>query len=427
MVQKKEKIIWVGRYFFIAASVIWGIIALCGLFGFGWIGRLSDLTPAELVVQMGALFFPIAIFYLLGSYIDRNRLINTETAAARAYLEELIYPSDVGAQYVNDLNSELKEQIKEFKTCFSDVSQQTNRVREDMGTWIEDLNDIVTHMDTQVRQMSEYIQQLNVATVTAQDVSADAGQNLATQADILLKVSDETGKRLNETAKQLKTQTEEITQNVHAVEQAEKNMTKALDQSSDWIVALSENSRKMEKSVKTTEDIQSFLLDADKILLRFKEIGTTLDLRLKNLKQHNTKGESKLDTEPDMVVAKEFTQQMQQILDKLQGMSVEMMSIFKPKDEANLWEQYYAGDKAVFMRYIKNVLNQSKRQKILNATLLDPKLQELIKSYMTEFELLTRGLEDSPWLGVLVGSDPGRLYMVLATLFKGAKNANKIS
>ena len=46
---------------------------------------------------------------------------------------------------------------------------------------------------------------------------------------------------------------------------------------------------------------------------------------------------------------------------------------------------------------------------------------------MKTFEDLTRGLENSPWLGVLVGSDPGRLYMVLASLFKGEKNASKVS
>ena len=292
----------------------------------------------------------------------------------------------------------------------------------------KDLNKIITHMDEQAKNMAGYVQQLGQATITVQEQSAQAGQNLTTQADILLKVTDETQSRLEETTKQLKTQTEEITQNVHAVMQAEKNIGQTLDKSSEWIGALSENARKIEKAMKTTDVMQGFLADTDKVLLGFKEIGTTLDLRLKAIKQQKSNAATKEEqiNLPKTIPAKEFTEKMQQILDKLQGLSVEMMAAFKPKDEEALWDKYYAGDKAVFMRHIKGVLNQSKRQKMLDVAILDPEFQSKVQSYMTAFEDLTRGLEDSPWLGVLVGSDPGRLYMVLANLFKGEKHANKV-
>ena len=289
-----------------------------------------------------------------------------------------------------------------------------------------DLNKIIDHMDEQAKQMAIYVQSLGEAADSAVDRSSAAGQHLATQADILLKVTDETENRLKETAKQLKAQTEEVAHNVHAVTQAEKNIENALDKSSEWIGVLSENGRKIEKAMKTTGDMQSFLADTDKVLLRFKEIGATLDMRLKALKQKNAETIKIAPEESTGFSAKEFTERMQQILDKLQGLSVEMMSVFEPKNEEALWEQYYTGDKAVFMRYIKSTLTQAKRQKVLDMTLLKPDFQENVNAYMTAFEDLTRGLEDSPWLGVLVGSDPGRLYMLLATLFKGDKHAGKV-
>ena len=427
MVKKKRKFIWIGHYIFCALSVIWGIIAVCGFFTYGWIGRLPDLTPAEFVVQICSLLFPVGVFYLIGNYIDRNQLINTELEGVRAYLEELVYPSDLGAKHIQELNGDLKQQIQLFKASFADVSKQTNQVREDLTLWIEDLNKIITHMDEQAKQMSGYVQQLGEAAEVAVGQSATAGQHLAAQADILLKVTDETQNRLKETSKQLKTQTEEIAQNVHAVTVAEKNIESALDKSSEWVGVLSENGRKIDKAMKTTNDMQSFLTDTDKILLRFKEIGTTLDMRLKALKQNKKEDFVRVPESSVAFSAKEFTERMQQILDKLQGLSVEMMSVFEPKNEEALWDQYYAGDKAVFMRHIKNVLNQSKRQKVLDVALLKPEFQENAKAYMSTFEDLTRGLDDSPWLGVLVGSDPGRLYMMLATLFKGDKNASKVS
>lgn len=426
--KKQRQILWIGRYTFIALACIWGIIALYGFFTFGWIGRLANLTPAELVVQVSALFFPICVFYLLGNYIDRNQLAILNSEASKAYLEELVYPSELGAQHVQELNDELKQQIQTFRSSFSDVSAQTNQVREDLGNWVADLNKIILHMGEQTQKMAGFVQLLNEANAAATEKSANAGQNLAAQADILVKVTEETHKHLTETTKELMIQTEEITQNVHAVSQAEKNISDSLDKSATWIHKLTENARQIEKSMKTTAVMQGFLNDTDKVLLRFKEIGTTLDMRLNALKQNQgmPASEVKMVESASAVSAKDFTKCMQQILDSLQGLSVEMMSVFTLKNEEGLWDQYYAGDKAVFMRHIRTLISQSKQQKILDLAKSNPAFKENVTQYMKTFEDLTRGLENSPWLGVLVGSDPGRLYMVLATLFKGEKNAGKI-
>jgi len=424
--KKQRQILWIGRYTFVALSCIWGVVALFGFATFGWISRFTMLSPAELVVQVSALFFPICFFYLLGSYIDRHQRAALNNEAAKAYLEELVYPSDLGAQHVQDLNDELKQQIQIFRSSFSDVTTQTNQVREDLANWVDDLNKIIMHMDEQTQKMAGFVKLLSEASQEATEKSAAAGQNLAAQADILLKVSAETQDHLAETTKNLVNQTEEMTQNVHAVNQAEKNINQALDKSATWIGKLSDNARQIEKAMKTTSVMQGFLADTDKVLLRFKEIGMTLDMRLKTLK--NIKSEPFVPVTEGLapVSAKEFTKVMQQILDALQGLSVEMMSVFSMKNEESLWDQYYAGDKAVFMRHIRAMISSGKKQKILDLAAANPKFYQNVTLYMKTFEDLTRGLENSPWLGVLVGSDPGRLYMVLATLFKGEKDAGKV-
>lgn len=422
--KKQKQIQWIGHYTFVVLSCLWGLVALYGFFTFGWIGRLANLTPAELVVQVSALFFPICFFYLLGNYIDRNQLASLNLEASKAYLEELVYPSDLGAQHVQDLNNELKQQIQMFRSSFADVTSQTNQVRDDLNNWVDDLNTIIAHMGEQTQKMADFVQLLNEANIAATKKSADVGQNLAAQADILIKVTEETQKHLSVTTKELVNQTEEVKQNVHAVTQAEKNIEEALDKSANWVSKLSENAQKIEKSMKTTAMMQGFLNDTDKVLLRFKEIGTTLDMRLNVLKQNKSEPSTKEIVAG--VSAKDFTKCMQQILDTLQGLSVEMVSVFAMKNEEGLWDQYYAGDKAVFMRHIRNMISDSKKQKIMDLAKANPAFKENVALYMKTFEDLTRGLENSPWLGVLVGSDPGRLYMILATLFKGDKNAGKI-
>ncbi len=425
MPKKKEQNIWFGRYVFWGLSAIWGCIALFGFWTYGWIGRMSYLTPAELVVQLGALMFPVGVFGLLAVYLDRNKVINDSMKASKAYLEELLYPSDLGAAYIDSLNGELKQQIQLFRSSFTEVSQQTNQVKENLTEWIENLNKIIVHMDKQTQNMAGYVQQLASAAAEAQEQSSEAGRYLAGQADILMQVGTSTEKQLLETGKQLQSQSEAISQNVHAVMQSEKSMTNSLDKSSRLINALEENAHKIEKAMKSTDSMRQFLSDTDKVLLRFKEIGTTLDLRLKALKQEKGTGEKEIIVKNNTMNAKEFTENMQLILDKLQGISVEMISVFQPKNEAELWDRYYAGDKAVFMRYINEDVKTAKRQKILDLVHSDATFQENVQNYMAAFEDLTKGLGDSPWLGVLVGSDPGRLYMLLASLMRPSKSKNK--
>ena len=422
----KNKKMWVGRSVFLALSCVWLIAVVIGFSTFGWVSRFEDLTPAEFVVQISSLSFPVVLLFLLGSYIDRKKMVDFETKAIRSYLEELVYPSELGAQHVTNLNADLKQQIKQFRGCFDDVFKKTDEVRESLTNWIADLNTLVSHMGEQTNSMSTYVQELADANRKAKEQSADAGQNLAAQADILMRVADEAHAQLSDTAKGLQTQAEEITQNVHAVMQAEKSIEQALDKSASWVGTLSDNANQIEKSLKSTDKLKDFLIDTDNVLLKFKEIGTTLDLRLKALKKTKPSEVEVVAMPVENPVAMKFTEKMQQILDQLQGLSVEMISVFEIKNEEALWEQYYAGDKAIFMRHIKSLLSQPKSQRNIRNAMENKAFKENAEEYMKDFEELTRGLENSPWLGVLVGSDPGRLYMVLATLFKGEKDANKI-
>ena len=425
MIKKKEKNVLTGRLIFLVLSILWGLIVIYGFFTFGWIGRLPDLTPAELVVQTCSLLFPVGVFWLIGDYVDRKRLVSDEISAIKNYLEELVYPSDLGEAYVHNLTGELKQQIQLFKSSFSDVSEQTNQVREELTEWIEDLNKIIGHMDTQTKNMAKYVQQLSQSNQEAQARSAEAGRYLAAQADLLVQVGEKSSLQLEEVGKQLGTQAEAVAQNAHAVVQSEKIMTNSLDKSTKMIGALEENARRIEKAMKTTDVMESFLTDTDNVLLRFKEIGTTLDMRLNSLKKHKEETPVVQETVQKEPAAKIFTEQMQQILDILQGISVEMVPVFHLKNEEDLWNRYYGGDKTIFMRHIGTTLTEAKKQKILDLAKKNPEFSKSVEKYMHAFEDLTRGLGDSPWLGVLVGSDPGRLYMLLANLFNRKKTTKE--
>ncbi len=110
------------------------------------------------------------------------------------------------------------------------------------------------------------------------------------------------------------------------------------------------------------------------------------------------------------------------ILDRLQGFSVDMAHIFTPKSEDALWKKYYDGDKAVFMRHITKMISGAQHKKILSLYESNEDFRLAITRYMAEFEGMTKkaqeGEESKLLMSVLIGSDVGRLYMVLADVLK---------
>lgn len=110
------------------------------------------------------------------------------------------------------------------------------------------------------------------------------------------------------------------------------------------------------------------------------------------------------------------------ILDKLQTYSVDMAHIFTPKAEDTLWKKYYEGDRAVFMRHITRMLSETQHKQIVELYQTNQDFNQAVSRYMSEFEEITKmasqGDENKLLMSILIGSDIGRLYMVLADVLK---------
>ena len=110
------------------------------------------------------------------------------------------------------------------------------------------------------------------------------------------------------------------------------------------------------------------------------------------------------------------------ILNHLQSFSVDMAHIFTPKSEDALWQKYYDGDKAVFMRHITKMISESQHKKIVEFYKQNEDFRLAVARYMSEFEGMTKKASESEesnlLMSVLIGSDVGRLYMVLADVLK---------
>lgn len=124
-------------------------------------------------------------------------------------------------------------------------------------------------------------------------------------------------------------------------------------------------------------------------------------------------------------VTEDFLKDAKVILDRLQSFSVDMARLFSPKTEEVLWEKYNSGDKAAFMRHITKEIGLAQSKKIRDLYKENAEFKVAVSRYMSEFEGLTKAAkvsgENNMLMSVLIGSDAGRLYMVLADVMKKEK------
>ena len=105
------------------------------------------------------------------------------------------------------------------------------------------------------------------------------------------------------------------------------------------------------------------------------------------------------------------------ILSHLSQFSIDITHIFAPKAEEALWKKYYAGDVSAFMRYLLTALSKEKRDKLKNLYQSDSSYRVAVTRYLAEFDAFSAKTQSNEkkemLLPLLVGSDAGRLYMLL--------------
>ena len=461
----------------------------------GWWASRGALSPAEFVGSTCGLLLPMVIAGLVAAYFDRSAQLSYEAQTLQSYLSELVYPTQEGAVYTKTLTDALRTQIKEFRSVFEQVQQQTNQVRDDLKGWITDLGTIINHVDTQtiesVKEIANHIHTLTAATQQANDQAQQASTLFAEQASILQRVTKQTSDVVETLSNTLSMNIEDIKNTTHAIETTNDRTTNALSTAENIVKSLQDGSLKIEQAIENYEQSakqQNTRLfgNLEKVLSVFKAHGAILDQevektanRLKVIEssfadnaktlfnatdeavfqlneagiQFDTKATKvqealrlmktgMVELSGDLVAkAKEldkhtggrvrkkatedFLKEGQIILDRLQSYSVDMARIFSPKTEEMLWQRYNNGDKTAFMRHISKEISSSQARKINELFDSDPEFKLAVSRYMAEFEGMTKAAkregDNNLMIGVLIGSDVGRLYMVLADMLKKGK------
>ena len=185
-----------GLIFFWLIAIGWIAFVANYLCISGWWQTRGSLAPVEVVGSLGGLAMPLVLLFLVASFFDRSERVEQEARQVRAFMEELIYPSEEGAVYTQELTANLAKQIKEFRSVYTGVTEHTDAVKENLQRWIEGLNKLVKTVDTQtvsaVQKMAAHIEKLAEITHQSNRQAEQTTALLAGQADILNDITKKT-------------------------------------------------------------------------------------------------------------------------------------------------------------------------------------------------------------------------------------------
>lgn len=439
----RKKFIHKAQIIFIFVGLIWCFFIFNYLSVSGWWANRANLSPMELMGGLSGLFLPLVVLFLISAYFDRNEYLEKQGKNLRGYLEELIYPTEEGEVYTKELTKALREQIKEFRSVYDGVNKHTDDVRNNLQRWIEGLNKLVQTVDTQtvsvVQKLAEHVQRLAEITHQSNRQSQETTKLLAGQADVLNEVSEKTHKVMSDFTKELNQEIHEIKNIVHAFENAHQQISQTMESSGKMAKVLNDSAIQTAHAVDNFGSVKEVIQQVGVVNKQMQQSEKDLNqkaMALKNvlsqihgdmgvvakgLQQHTLTLEKHLDLKAEQ--KRDFLREASEITAKLQQFSISLAQLFSPKNEEELWHQYYAGDKAVFMRYLAQNIKKAKSDKIRQLFKQDALFQSNVVNYMRTFEQMTHqateNASDNPLLAVLIGSEVGRLYMVLAEVLKG--------
>lgn len=487
-------------------SLLWIWAAVDYMIGVEWWATRYRLPPAEFVGMVCGQALPLALIWFVVAWVDRRNQLEEETKTLRAYMNQLMYPTEEGAVYTQSLTNALRSQIKEFKVVFGQAADQTKIVREEMKRWIKDLAIVIDHVDTKtvasMKELAHHVQVLAKSTEKANESTMSITQSLSDRAGVLEATSDKVARIMGSVSGVLNENIAHVDQATESLRQTAEHTGEILKIADNTSAQFNRQMDRMEALMneyqnQTNEHNERIFMNAEKILTVLKtqgalldqevektlhkmsqagdkvieqsahltnvsdtavahlnEVGTQLNVQTDILNQVLTETDArvrqlsssgveeqtrrllevsektdnfikKLNADLQSTSCDQFMKDARLILEHLSTFAIDIVHVFTPKAEEEQWKKYYAGDNAAFMRYLMSAIPKDKVEAFKKLYRDNSTLRIAVTRYMSEFDALTIKAKNNEkkdvLLPVLIGSDAGRLYMILKQTLASSK------
>ena len=131
----------------IGISILWFIIVLIYITQFfGW-SNLFLMMPDEFGGFLAGVTLPLAIIWVVMAYIDRGTSFKNEAKFLRAYMNQLVYPEEGGAQTAKAMADAIRSQVSELQEVTKYAMQQTEIIKQELSERVNDFSKLVATLD----------------------------------------------------------------------------------------------------------------------------------------------------------------------------------------------------------------------------------------------------------------------------------------
>ena len=334
--------------------------------------------------------------------------INNLTAAGNEF--------SANADRVSSAGEVAREQIETTGETFLVQSHQLTRISEDAQKAVKnfsvvmreratDFNKTADEAGNKVKNMSSTISQI--------------GKEFEEMSNKSVIQIDLAGQRLRSMISEVAGNSERI-----AVE-VRKSGEQFVDQSDLLSVAADEALKRLQNLLSVMQENSKEIQDSgEKISAQSLKLGGAFNRQVQSLITASKSAEeyiAALDKKKQEADTDRFMLEASFILERLQSLGVDMARIYTPNVEEDLWKRYYSGDRSAFIRHLSRAIDKHQVRKITELFTENSEFREYVSRYISEFDgVLSRAQENERsdvLTGILLGSESGRLYMLLSRVF----------
>ena len=244
--------------FMIWTSIIWfGVILFYITQFFGW-SNLFLMMPDEFGGFLAGVTLPLAILWVVVAYIDRGTSFKNEAKLLRAYMNQLVYPEEGGAQTAKAIADGIRSQVIDLQNATKTAMGQSDDIKKALEERIADFSKLVSVLDKyssqSIQELSGTIKQLSH---TFDDMNQKAISNGAQFKEIADNINNLFGS-LNNASNNFMTN---ILPNINEIRYSAELLEKVSKESNDKLISANETILDMtEKSQDNIEKAAEILL-----------------------------------------------------------------------------------------------------------------------------------------------------------------------
>jgi len=346
-------------------------------------------------------------------------------------------------QNSEDLDVAVKQSVERIGSIFGEYEKYIagfNTVTAETSTGVIEINSLISAQRDKMVQISNDTKKLvdcfnTVLNDTSNQLADRANdaydkvkglgkdlKNLGLQMEEAAKVS---ATHMSNSADKLRASISEIAANAERISNDILGSGEVFIKQSNALVAATDDTVGKVNSAMGTllETSHNFNISSENIIkdaIRFKD---NISNQIKELGEHSRKADDTLKTLTTAyqgIQIEGFLKQAGSIIEKLESISVDINSVFNPKDEDDLWKRFYNGDTDVFVRYLSRNITKTQMSAVRKEFEKNSDFRNQINAYLAEFELLVSAAKKHENSGLLLsvisGADIGKLYYILAKI-----------